>query len=186
MKKILMFAALLAAMVSCGTKQTDPFEKALIESIKQSVGQEGKVKVYSMEKIDSTTFRTEMERKFKIFNLRIDQNRKFYETYIKEGKSRNAALKSDAIKKDQAILEGLETIQESLSDRLDEVAYYDYKFSAGGNFETSKAEFRDYFCAITPSGEVLAISPDQNAIYKGTASVIPGYKELLDCAGGEE
>ncbi len=186
MKKILIAAALLAAMVSCSPKQTDPLEQALIDNILQSVGEEGKIKVYSMEKIDSTTFRTELERKFKIYNLKIEQNEKFYYTYIKEGKPKNAELKSQAILKDQAILKGLETIQESLGDRLDEVAYYDYKFSASGNFKTCKATYNGYFCAITPSGEVLGVNSDQNTVHKGTSSVIPGYRELLDSAGGEE
>ena len=186
MKKILMVAALLAAMVSCAPKQTDPLEQALIDNILQSVGEEGKIKVYKMEKIDSTTFRTELERKFKIYNLKIEQNRKFYDTYMKEGKPKNAALKSEAISKDQAILKGLEAIQESLSERLDDVAYYDYRFSASGNFKTSKATYNDYFCAITPSGEVLGVNPDQNTIHKGTSAVIPGYKELLAGAGEEE
>ena len=186
MKKILMLAALLAAVVSCGTKQVDPMEQALTGSIKQAVGQEGKVTIHKMEKVDSTTFRTELERKFKIYNLKIEQNTKFYNTYIKEGKPKNAEIKSQAILKDQAILKGLEAIQESLADRLDEVVYYDYRFSASGNFETTKAVYNDYFCAITPDGDVLGISPDQNAIHKGTARAIPGYKELLDSAGGEE
>ena len=181
-----MFAALLAAMVSCAPKQADPVEQALINKIKEVAAEEGTVKVYSLEKVDSTTFRTELERKFKIYNLKVEQNTKFYETYVKEGKPKNAELKSKAIAKDQAILKGLETIQTSIEAQLDNVAYYDYKFSASANFKTSKATYNDYFFAVTPDGTVLGISSDQNAIHKGTSSVIPGYKELLDSVGSEE
>ena len=186
MKKILIFAALLAAMVSCCPKQVDPMEQALIDKIKQAAAEEGTVKIYSMEKVDSTTFRTELERKFKIYNLKIEQNQKFYDTYIKEGKPKNAALKSKAIEKDQEIIRGLTRIQHELRAKLDSVAYYDYKFSASANFKTSKATYNDYFCAITPGGEVLGISSDQNTIHKGTSSVIPGYKSLLEFADAEE
>ena len=186
MKRFLILAALAAAVISCSPKQADPLEQALIDNILQSAGEEGKVKIYSMEKIDSTTFRTELERKFKIYNLKIEQNRKFYDTYVKEGKRKNAEIKSQAILKDQAILKGLEAIQADLANRLDDVAYYDYQFSASGNYKTSKAVYNGYFCAITPAGEVLGVSSDQNTIHKGTSSVLPGYKALLDSAGGDE
>ena len=180
MKKILIFAAFLAAMVSCGPKQVDPMEQALIDKIIQAAAEEGKVSVYKMEKVDSTTFRTELERKFKIYNLKIEQNQKFYDTYMSQRKPKNAELKKKAIEKDKAIIAGLEEIQEQISDQLDNVAYYDYKFSASANFKSSKATYNDYFCAITPDGKVLGISSDQNVIHKGTSSVIPGYKALLD------
>ena len=190
MKKILFFTVSLAllagAVLSCGPKQADPMEQALAEKIQQAVGGEAKVKVYSMEVVDSTTFRTELERKFKIFNLKIEQNRKFYETYLKEGKPKNAELKSKAIRKDQEILKGLEAIQERLGERLDEVAYYDYKFTASAVLKSGRENYNDYFCAITPDGRVLGISSDQNAIHKGTSSVIPGYKALLELSDAEE
>ena len=179
-------ALLGGAVLSCTPKKTDPMEQALAEKILQAVGEEGKVRVYSMEAVDSTTMRTELERKFKIYNLKIEQNRKFYETYMKEGKPKNAELKSKAILKDQEILKGLEAIQQRLGERLDEVAYYDYKFTASVSLKSGKTNYNDYFCAITPDGKVLGISSDQNAIHKGTSSVIPGYKALLEFADAEE
>ncbi len=179
-------ALLGGAVLSCTPKKTDPMEQALTEKILQAVGEEGKVRVYSMEAVDSTTLRTELERKFKIYNLKIEQNHKFYETYMKEGKPKNAELKSKAILKDREILKGLEAIQQSLAEHLDEVAYYDYKFTASVSLKSGKTNYNDYFCAITPDGKVLGISSDQNAIHKGTSSVIPGYKALLEFADAEE
>lgn len=178
MKKLFVLAAVATAMIACA-HNPDPVKDALVTYLQEVSGETGKVKIYTLEKVDSTTFGQEIDRKIKLFELKISQNTNFYNTYVKEGKRKNAMIKEAAITKDRNRLEWLELLKENMSDRLDEVAYYDYRFSGKGNFETFISEYKDHYFAMTPQLEILGLSPDQNTVHKNTSKVLPGYLDFL-------
>lgn len=189
MKRSLLFAAVLVLLSSCGTKPADPVEEAITSEIINNMS-EGftSVKIFKVEKIDSTTFGQELERRRHLFETKKEVDGKYMNKYIAAGKPKNAAAKEESMKKDIIIIQCLDSLAVSLEDILDDVAYYDYKFSAQAKSESSSMEFRDSYAAITPDFEVIGMTAKEKDLHKGLGKVIPGYLEILkgESEEGEE
>ena len=180
MKRALLFTAALVLLASCSGKPADPVEEAITSEIITNMS-EGftDVKIYKVEKIDSTTFGQELERRRHLFETKREVDEKYMNKYIAAGKPKNAAAKEESMKKDQVIIQCLDSLAITLSDILDEVAYYDYKFSAQAKGQNSSMEFRDSYAAITPDYEVIGMTAKEKDLHKGLGKVIPGYLEIL-------
>lgn len=183
MKAFLKIAMVLAIVSSCAPKAEDPALTALKNKICGLVGEDAKIRVYSFEKIDSTTFGQELDYRIEVMNARYKQNMKLYDKYISENKSNNAALKLDVAKKTSTVIKGLEGLKESMGDKLDEVAYYDYKFSGKAEGGESYLDFPEAYATITPEGEVMTLETELKKLHKTMGRVIPGYMEIVK---GEE
>ena len=180
MKKFMLFAALLPLLASCGGKAPDPVHEAIKGEIMGNMSQEfSDVTINRVEKIDSTTFRQELDRRKKAFTLKRDADSEFLLKYMNEGKKRNAALKSDAYRKDLVILQGLDSLEAAHAAILDDVAYYDYRFSAEAKGQDLKMQFRDAYISITPDGRVISMTAERRDLHKGAGRVIPGYLDLV-------
>lgn len=108
--------------------------------------------------------------------------------YISAGKPKNAAVKEESMKKDITIIQCLDSLAITIGDQLDDIAYYDYKFSAMAKSQSSSMEFRDSYAAITPDFEVIGMTAKERDLHKGLGKVIPGYLEILkgESEEGEE
>lgn len=180
-----MSAALLFA--SCGGRTPDPVEQAIKAEITGNMFQEfTDVNITKVEKVDSTTFRTELERRKKAFATKRDVDSEYLLKYMNEGKRRNAALKSESYRKDLMILGGLDSLETVHAAILDDVAYYDYCFSAEAKGQDMTMQFRDTYISITPDGRVISMTADRRDLHKSTGKVIPGYYELVKGADEEE
>lgn len=181
MKKLII-AALFAclAATSCSETEKSPLEEAVSQYVLTTAGNpEWKFKLKSIEVIDSTTFATEFDRRITVFNTRINQNTMLYNNYLKENKKNNATRKRDEILKDREILTRLYMARDEMGDAIDEIAYYDYKFSAAVSSGRQTVPFDDCFVAVTPDNEVLCFTRDPKDLHKSTGKVIPGYLEIL-------
>lgn len=189
MKRALLFAAALALLASCSVKPADPVEEAIISEIMDNMA-EGftSVKIYKVEKIDSTTFGQELERRHHLFEVKKEVDEKAMNKYVAAGKPKNAAIKEESMKKDMMIMQCLDSLAITIEDILDDVAYYDYKFSAQAKSQNSTMEFRDSYAAITPDFEVIGMTAKEKDLHKGLGKVIPGYLEILkgESEEGEE
>ena len=88
MKKFMLFAALLPLLASCGGKAPDPVHEAIKGEIMGNMSQEfSDVTINRVEKIDSTTFRQELDRRKKAFTLKRDADSEFLLKYMNEGLS---------------------------------------------------------------------------------------------------
>lgn len=105
--KVLILSALCAFCVGC-EKKADPLQEALGVYILR--GQEGSFELYRIEKIDSTTFRTEFERRQHVFDRKLEEETNLYESYIIQGKPKNAARHLDAIQRTHEVLKGLDSL----------------------------------------------------------------------------
>lgn len=175
-------AAILAA--SCSPKApSDPLETALRAAIAEQVGQDAKITVTSFARVDSVTFRQEIETRRKSFEVKLSQDTKYYESYSSQGMAKNAKKHADAMARTKEILADFGKLEEGLAGRLDEVAYYDCSFSGQAKSEAGTTVFDGFNAVITPSGDVKAIQSDTKGLHRAMGHVIPGYTELIK---GEE
>lgn len=176
----MLFAALLPLLVACGGRASDPVQEAIRGEIMGNMSQEfSDVTINFVEKIDSTTFRQELDRRKKAFTLKRDADSELLLKYMSEGKRRNATIKSDSYKQDLAILQGLDSLEAAHAAILDDIAYYDYRFSADAKGQGLKMQFRNAYISITPDGKVISMTAERRDLHKGAGRVIPGYIELV-------
>lgn len=183
MKKFIVLAAALV-LVSCGQKKTDPVKDA-IEGYIVSELSFPDVKFYSLEKVDSTTFRQEFEHRKKAFEARRASDEQFLLKYTRERKPKNAALKTESFKNTLRIIQGLDSLENVSSAILDNIAYYDYKFSGLAKGPDGSMDFKDTYVTITPDHKVMSMTTDIKDLHKSLGRVIPGYLELVKGADEE-
>ena len=159
-------------------KSPDPVREALGAYILQ--GREGTFRLYEIRKIDSTTFRTEFERRQNVFELKLQQETKLHESYFLQNKPKNAERHWDAIQRTREIMKGLDSLRAVMADRMDEIAYYDYVFSGRADTGAEATEFRDAYVSMTPAYEVVCLSADRRDLHKAGGRAIPGYLQMLD------
>ena len=170
--------ALLCALAGCAEAPApDPLQDVLGGYILR--GREGTFRLDRIEKIDSTTFRTEFEHRQNVFELKLREETRLYNDYVRQGKPRNAARHSDAILRTREVMQGLDSLKAGLAGRLDEVAYYDYVFSGRVDIGNRYSEFQDAFACITPEGEVITVTQDKKDLHKAGGRAIPGYVQML-------
>lgn len=184
MKKSLFLLAAVLLTAGCGTGTPDPVHEAIKAEISGNMPQKfTDVRIYTVEKIDSSTFRQELDRRKALFVTRRASDEKFILKYNSEGKVKNAARKLESFKKDLQILRDLDSLEVSIADILDDIAYYDYVFSAQASGPDGKMEFRDSYAAITPDMQVIGMTAQKKDLHKGLGKVIPGYLKIVK---GEE
>ena len=170
--------ALLCALAGCAEAPApDPLQDVLGGYIIR--GREGTFRLDRIEKVDSTTFRTEFEHRQNVFGLKLREETRLYNDYVRQGKPRNAARHSDAILRTREVMQGLDSLKAGLAGRLDEVAYYDYVFSGRVDIGNRYSEFQDAFACITPEGEVITVTQDKKDLHKAGGRAIPGYVQML-------
>ena len=187
MKKFILFSALLPLVVACGGRVSDPVHEAIKGEIMGNMSQEfSDVTINFVEKIDSTTFRQELDRRRKTFVLKRDADSELLLKYMAEGKKRNATLKSDSYRQDLVILQGIDSLEAVHAAILDDIAYYDYRFSADAKGQGLKMQFRNAYISITPDGRVISMTAERRDLHKGAGRVIPGYLELVKGADEDD
>ena len=155
--KLLLLLGLLAA--GCAKKAPDPVEEALSAYILR--GQQGTFLVYTLEKIDSTTFRTEFEHRQNVFDLKLQEETRLFENYYFQNKKKNADRHWEAMERTREAIKGLDSLRAALAGRMDEVAYYEYVFSGRAETGSEAVEFRDTYVSMSPSLEVITMSADR-------------------------
>jgi len=187
MRHSLVLSVSILLLVSCGGGKTDPVKESIKGEIMGNMSQDfTSVEVTSVEKIDSTTFRTELDRRKKAFVAKRDADSEFLLKYMQEGKRRNAAIKNESYVNDLRILQGLDSLGTAHAAILDDIAYYDYRFSATAKGKDVTMQFRDAYISITPDGKVVSMTSERRDLHKSAGRVIPGYYELVKGADEEE
>ena len=170
--------ALLCALAGCAEAPApDPLQDVLGGYILR--GREGTFRLDRIEKIDSTTFRTEFEHRQNVFELKLREETRLYNDYVRQGKPRNAARHSDAILRTWEVMAGLDSLRACLEARLDEIAYYDYVFSGRVDIGNTYSVFQEAYASMTPALEVITVSTDRKDLHKAGGRAIPGYLQML-------
>ena len=172
--RILLLLGVLAA--GCA-KTPDPLQEPLGDYILQ--GREGTFRLYRIEKIDSTTFRTEFEHRQNVFDLKMQEETKLYDSYVRQNKPKNAARHWDAIQRTREVMKGLDSLKSGMEGRLDEIAYYDYVFSGRVDIGSRYSEYPEAYACITPAREVITVTTDRKDLHKAGGRAIPGYLQML-------
>ena len=178
---LLILAAALLALAGCqGKVETDPVTAALKEKItKVMEGDVKSIKITGLEKIDSTTYAQELERKKKVFELKFSQCEKAFNIYNRQGMFAEAQGKVKDMQSARNISKGLLTIEEAIKDSINNVIYYDYKFAVDATGAETELKLDEAYAAITPAGEVLNMGQSQGSIHKSLGYLIPGYSSLV-------
>ena len=172
-----MIVAAIAVVTSCNSTAPDPVAQAIEAAAMKDAAGDYKFRITSLEKIDSTTFRTEIARRKDLFVLKQQAEDLLFQKYYKEGKRQNSENHRQAMEKAKMNLQFVESLEERLAGRLDETAYYDYVFSGYSETSEGRMNYDNVYVAITPGGEVLSMTANQRDLHKGTGRVIPGYLE---------
>lgn len=172
------FAIMLFCLLACGCAETpDPLQDVLGAYLLRD--REGTFQLYSIEKIDSTSFRTEFERRQNVFDLKLREETKLYESYVSQRKPKNAERHWNAMQRTREVMKGLDSLKAGLEGRLDEIAYYDYVFSGRIDTDTRYSELQEAYASITPELEVITVSTDRKDLHKAGGRAIPGYVQML-------
>ena len=177
MKNIVKLLALCFLVAGCAKEAPDPVRDALGAYI--LAGREGTFRLERIEKIDSTTFRTEFERRQNVFDLKLRQETKLYEGYLSQNKPKNAARHLEAIQRTREVMKGLDSLRAVMEGRMDEIAYYDYVFSGRMDTDNTYSELQQAYASITPALEVISMTADQKDLHKAGGRAIPGYLQML-------
>lgn len=179
--KLLLLLGLLAA--GCA-KAPDPVEESLAAYILR--GREGSFRLYSLEKIDSTTFRTEFEHRQNVFDLKLQEETRLFENYYFQNKKKNADRHWEAMERTREAIKGLDSLRSALAGRMDEIAYYDYVFSGRAETADAATEFKDTYVCMTPELEIIAMTTERRDLHKAGGRAIPGYRQMLGDTPEEE
>lgn len=180
MKRISIFLCAILAVCACGQKAPDPVAEAIIAEMTKGIDQPCAISIQNLQRLDSTTFATEFQRRIGIYDIRLAQNTARMEKYIREGMPKNATKMYEELKKDTKIFNELNAMKAMMADDTLKVAYYDYSFTYGGKIGNQKVPAKQAFATVTPDGRVLTYSADRRDLHKATGLVLPGYQELLD------
>lgn len=175
----------LLGLLAWSCAQTpDPLQEALGAYILK--GQEGTFRLYTIEKIDSTTFRTEFEHRQNVFELKLQEETKLFENYYFQNKRKNADRHWEAMERTREVMKGLDSLRAALAGRMDEIAYYDYVFSGRAETATAATDFRDTYVSMTPQLEIISMTTEQKDLHKAGGRAIPGYLQMLGETPEEE
>ena len=183
MKSIAKVLLLCVLAVGCA-KTPDPLQEALGAYILQ--GQAGSFELYRIETIDSTTFRTEFERRQNVLHRKMEEESMLYGSYTMQRMPKNAARHLEAIQRTEVIMKGLDSLRTVLEDRMDEIAYYDYVFSAQSVIGEETTNYLNAYASMTPALEVIALTSDRRDLHKSGGRAIPGYLQMLGRDSEEE
>lgn len=187
MKKsfIIAAAAVLSIAAAC-TQEKDPFQVAIENAIAEQYGEGAKVRIEVCERVDSTTFGQELEYRQKAFDVRLSQNQVLLAKYRDQNKQISAQKKREAILHDNEVIAGLAQMEETLGEKLNDIAYYDYRFSGRVKLNGAERQFVDYYATVTPECEVFNFGGQLKAVRRVMGQILPGYLELVKGDDGEE
>lgn len=170
-----------ALLGSCGGGKPvlSDTQKAVVAALSEDFEGEMDFQFDTFEKIDSTAMGTEVDRRIEAFTQVLLQNYRLYNGYVAANKNKNAAKKQKSIELDTDMLKLLQEYKAALGDDSLKVAYYDYKFSGRGVENGVTHIYKETYAAITPEGEVVAVSSSLKNLHTATGKVIPGYSALL-------
>ena len=180
MKKTVLFALLACVLTACAQKPVDPVVEAIVEAMMKDIDQPYDIQVTNLQRLDSTTFATEFQRRISIYDIRLDQNTARLERFIRDGMKKNATVTFEALQRDTKIYNELNALKEMMGDDTLKTAYYDYAYTYSGKVGNQRIPSKNAFATVTPDGRVLTFASDRKDIHKATGLVIPGYRELLD------
>lgn len=181
--QVLTVSLLCVFAAGCSPK-ADPLQEVLGAYILR--GQEGTFRLYRIEKIDSTSFRTEFERRQNVFDLKLREETRLYDDYVRQNKPKNAERHWEAIQRTHEVIKGLDSLRAALEGRMDEIAYYDYVFSGRADTDNTYSEFTDAYASITPALEVITLTAERKDLHKAGGRAIPGYLQMLGKNSEEE
>lgn len=183
-KSFFAVAAVSAAAIfvlSCTTE--DPYaaqKAALVESIAAENGELQKVTFDTFEVVDSATFADELRMRKNMFALKGEQAKKMHSQLMKAGRFEKLAEKMHDIKFSDMVLEGLDSLEQDMGDKVNQVAYYDYCFTAHiVKADNQRIDAVNFYACITPDCKVLKYAAQKKDLHKVTGRVIPGYLKLV-------
>ena len=185
MKNIILAAALSLLLFGCQSNPYagDPVAKALEAhlALNAPAGEPFELILTDLQCVDSTTFATEFDRRIDVFGRRIAANSELYERHTAQGRLNNASLKKQAVIRDRDNVRGLQAMRDSYQaeGRLDDVAWYAYRFSGRARSGKRASEFKDCWFNITSAHDVIVVSRDRKDLDRSGGRSIPGYIDLI-------
>ena len=185
-KSLIPVIAVMLAATACSSGTPDPVAVAIEQAAMKDAGDDYTFRINELAKLDSTTFRTEIERRKEVFRLKYQAEEKLCNRYLSEKKPKNAEIHRQAMENARHDIEIMDDIGRELESILDDVAYYDYVFSGYSQTADGRVNYNNVYVTITPDNEVLTMTSNQKDLHKGTGKVIPGYVTIISSESGHE
>lgn len=181
MRKTLLLLTTALCLLGCDRyRPKDPVRESLISVIIQATGaDEDKVYITDLHLVDSTTYGEELavRRYLLAYKAAVNESHRAY--YAERGSRRAANLYAASVAKDRNALEGLDSLKVSLGEKLEEVAYYEFVYSAQASSPDTKYIIQDWHFLITPRYHIIAMKQTHTGIARGLGKIIPGYLTVL-------
>ena len=179
-----MSAVILGA---CAQKAEDPFQEALTKALEEQLGEPAKKISYTFfERIDTTSFEEEFAMRRETFKLKYSQEKTLYDKYTSQRKPKNAKRHKEAAEKTLEIMNKLDSLYDTMGERLSEPASFDYRFSVSLKGEKAEMNLDEAYASITPDLRVVGLNSKKKSLHKTTGASIPGYAEIIKNAPEEE
>lgn len=167
MKKIMFLVCAIIVLSSCGGKSENQTEKKLREVVEAELQK-------SMNDWSSYEFvSTEIMDTIKYID-NINFRKKYYQNRIKLYKTEN----SKEITKDSLIIIGIDSIQNTMGNEVNEDVAYLYNYKFRGKNKIGELVLENYYIYISPNWEIIQITNDQHKLYNNPGE-FPGYVELV-------
>ena len=185
MRRLLTLLSILLLFAGCDSKsEYTPLQQAVVDYVSKNAGEGATLTFKKIEIADSLTVGQLYEQRIRAFEVKLDQDTKYYESYKAKKMPNNMEKHLKAMGKDKTILEALHGMD--ISAVADEVLCYDIVFTGKAETAESIMEFEDFYAAVTPEGKVLSTNNTQKGLHKGFGKYLEGYTEILRSVGDEE
>lgn len=186
LRAIALAAVLSASAILSSCSSEDPVKTAVLAELKRSNPDLESFSIYKIEKIESVSFGSELDRRIRLFQTKIKAETKAYQKYVGKGMQNNAAARMQQKEQAEAILERLEAFKAGNAAKADSLIYSVYRFSGKGKLSDGSV-IPESTMTISLSEDLSKawnLAPEGSNKYKGMGAAIPGYVEILQAVSG--
>lgn len=182
MNKILLsFIASISLFMSCNNEPTknDIIRKNAEELIKNSMHDPASYEFVSIEVIDSDTYKNNINQRKNLFSKRLASGYRSLSFDLENNRIDDMNKTLLEIKKDSLILVGIDSIENSMKDKINDVISYTYLFKIRGKNEMGVKILSEYYIQTNAeNNEIINLVDDEKKLYL-TPFNFPGYEELI-------
>ena len=178
-KTFLLLSLITIAFASCNEKKTtqdDIIRQKAEELIIKSMNDPDSYEFVSLEIVDSTTYKDNITHKRELYSKFMTSE---YESITsKKGTAIESGLSE--IKKDSLIIAGIDSIEQSIGNKVNDAISYTYILKCRGNNKIGAKILVSYYIQTkTDEDRIINITDDINKIYPHPCD-FPGFKDLIE------
>ena len=179
MKKILLsFTVITSLFLSCNNEpaQNDVIRQNAEELIKKNMNDPESYEFVSIQIVDSTTYKDNIEHKKKLYIGFLESEKKALDKSLDKNDIESSRIE---IQKDSLIIAGIDSIEKEMGNNVENVASYTYILKCRGNNKLGAKVLVDYYIQTkTAEDKIINITDSKNKLYFNPCD-FPGFADLI-------